>query len=228
MALHTDGQRATVPDHVSLTQPDALVARTSWALDSSLPSSTAQPALGARRALASQLPRQRLSATQGEDTGQEFTQALGYFTQSSAAPSGVVMQLTRFYSASDPHVVVPVLSAALQRQKAQYIVDKIGDELDVTDMQEDLPEGPGTAPTTWQHAQGARIRLGLVDRRKCALKGEVRIERVAALPPDLGGAPGTFVLMRRSKGSPLEWRRLFRDLCRDADVQPLLARPYSS
>ena len=80
----------------------------------------------------------------------------------------------------------------------------------------------------WYHAiaRGARIRLSVVDRRKCALKGEVRIERVAELPPDVGvhaGQPGCFVLVRRSKGNPLEWRRLFRELCKHPQVRPHIA-----
>ncbi|KOS12473.1 camk camkl chk1 protein kinase [Malassezia pachydermatis] len=238
VSLHSDGQRAPVPENISLTQPDALASRSSlaWGADDTMPSSTAQPALGARRRLmtTSQVPgRTRDLSTQSDDMGGEFTQALGYFTQSSAAPMGMVLQLTRFYTAADPASMAHILSQALHKQKAQFHVDAMGDDPDWMDDVEDV-EATSTAsssgPDTLRHAHGVRIRLGLMDRRKCALKGEIRMERVAELPSDLGdaaGKPGSFVLMRRSKGNPLEWRRLFRDLCRDPDVRTNIAMPSS-
>ena len=166
-------------------------------------------------AMTTQMPR-----TQAAD---EFTQALGYFTQSSAAPMGMVLQLTRFYSTADPPAISAALSAALEAQKAQFSVEAMADDT-TSDWLESLDEN--VSPASLQGARGARIRLSVVDRRKCALKGEVRIERVAELPPDVGahaGQPGCFVLVRRSKGNPLEWRRLFRELCKHPQVRPHIA-----
>lgn len=207
LALHTDGQRAPVPSSVSLSQPEALPRHPLLPGDAVPPPSTAQPA---------RLATQPFARTQGAD---EFTQALGYFTQSSAAPMGMVLQLTRFYSTADAPTMLAAVSRFFDACHAQYSVEPMAGDTDWLDE-------PAHALTTAAAAHGARVRVSVVDRRKCALKGEVRIERVAALPPDVGahaGEPGTFVLMRRSKGNPLEWRRLFRDLCRAAPIAPHMA-----
>ncbi|WFD22780.1 non-specific serine/threonine protein kinase [Malassezia equina] len=225
MTLHTDGARAPVPEHLSLTQPEALSTRTlGLGAEDALPPSTALPSVGRMRRGA--------PSTQLDEANAVFTQALGYFTQSTAAPMGMVLQLTRFYSASEPVHIAEALTQALASHKAQMHKEPLGDDADwVDDAYEDpAPSDTSAATETLRHARGVRIRLGLVDRRKCALKGEVRIERVAALPPDLGaasGRAGSFVLLRRSKGSPLEWRRLFRDLCRQPEVRALIAEPSS-
>ncbi|WFD27160.1 non-specific serine/threonine protein kinase [Malassezia nana] len=202
MALHTDGARAAVPEHLSLTQPEALSSR-SWALgaEDALPSSTALPSVGPARSGA--------PGTQLDEAGAEFTQALGYLTQSAAAPTGTVLQLTRFYSTHEPVRVTEALGQALATHHAQMHVEPLGDD---TDWVDDAYEEPAAidaqaATEALRHARGVRMRLGLVDRRKCALRGEVRVERVAELPPDLGaasGRAGSFVLLRRSKGSPLD------------------------
>jgi len=228
MALHTDGARAAVPEHPSLTQPEALSTRTlALGAEDALPPSSALPSVGrARRSGPA-------SSTQLDDAGAVFTQAMGYLTQSTAAPMGMVLQLTRFYSASGPVQVAEALTHALRAHKAQVHVEPLGDE--AAEWMEEAYEDPAPSDTSaateaLRHAHGVRMRLGLVDRRKCALKGEVRIERVAELPPDLGaasGRAGCFVLLRRSKGSPLEWRRLFRDLCRQPEVRALIAEPSS-
>lgn len=241
LALHSDGQRAPVPESLSLTQPEALQSH-SLRLNTSIPSSTAQPALHARRSLAqSQIVRPRAeSATQADEA--QFTQALGYFvrrasltqTQSSAMPTGASMalQLTRFYSAAEPGTVAQALAQALERQKAQFSLEPMGDDSELQEAYEDMATGeePEAKPSQpLSGARGVRIRLGLVDRRKCALKGEVRIERLAELPPELEHCAQqhdpSFVLMRRSKGNPLEWRRLFRNVCADPAVRELIARP---
>ena len=214
MHLHTDGQRATLPAHPSLSQPEALPRHPLALSAHDIPSSTAQPGRMST-AITTQMPR-----TQAAD---EFTQALGYFTQSSAAPMGMVLQLTRFYSTADPPAISAAVTAALEAQKAQYSVEAMADDT-TSNWLESHDENVSIA--SLQGARGARIRLSVVDRRKCALKGEVRIERVAELPPDVGvhaGQPGCFVLVRRSKGNPLEWRRLFRELCKHPQVRPHIA-----
>lgn len=250
LALHSDGQRAPVPEMPSLTQPEALQPRSLGGADDGMPSATALPALHAgmpsataadtrslHRSALSQAARRGVAAGVGatqEDTGAEFTQALGYMTQSAASGLGMVLQLTRFFSAADPACIAAALGTALDAHKAQFSMEPIGDESDWAEMAEVEPE-PVAVPASNDSAaaacargsRGVRMRLGLVDRRKCALKGEVRIERVHELPPELdaGGRPGCFVLMRRSKGSPLEWRRLFRDICADSSVRVLIAAP---
>ena len=149
---------------------------------------------------------------------------------------GMVLQLTRFYSTAAPPDITAAVTEALQVQNAQYCVEAMSDAssdwLESYEDDDDSLASRGNVSTESLHgARGARIRLSLVDRRKCALKGEVRIERVAELPPDMGihaGQPGSFVLMRRSKGNPLEWRRLFRDLCKHPSVRASMAIPRAS
>ena len=226
LSLHTDGQRAPVPTSLSLSQPEALPQRPLALSAEGIPSSTAQPALDLRQRM-TQVPR-----TQAD----EFTQALGFFTQSSAGPMGMVLQLTRFYSTAAPPDITAAVTEALQVQNAQYCVEAMSDTssdwLESYEDDDDSLASRGNVSTESLHgARGARIRLSLVDRRKCALKGEVRIERVAELPLDMGihaGQPGSFVLMRRSKGNPLEWRRLFRDLCKHPSVRASMAIPRAS
>lgn len=144
----------------------------------------------------------------------------------------MAVQLTRFYSGDEPATVAHALSAALERKKAQFSLEPLGQDTELQEAYEDMALGADgeTRPSQpLAGARGVRIRLGLVDRRKCALKGEIRIERLNELPPELAHAATShapsFVLMRRSKGNPLEWRRLFRDLCADAHVREHVARP---
>ena len=143
----------------------------------------------------------------------------------------MAVHLTRFYSAHEPPRLADALAAALARHKAQASLEPLGQDTELQEAYEDMALGTDgeTRPSQpLAGARGVRIRLGLVDRRKCALKGDIRIERIAELPPELAAAHGgaaSLVLMRRSKGNPLEWRRLFRDLCADAEVRELIARP---
>lgn len=98
LALHSDGQRASVPERfvyltpnlsVSLSQPEAMQPRPlSLGREDVLPSSTAQPALAARRSLAS-TQQARVSHTQNEEPAAEFTQALEYLV------SGLVTDIRR-------------------------------------------------------------------------------------------------------------------------------------
>ena len=79
-------------------------------------------------------------------------------------------------------------------------------------------------------SRGARIRVSTTDRRKCALRGEIWIETIT---PDNDEdddddegrhqrVARTHVLMKRSKGDPLEWRRLFRALATSEGVKELI------
>ena len=65
--------------------------------------------------------------------------------------------------------------------------------------------------------------LPTMDRRKCPLRGEVRVENLVAsdAPASDTSDDGAkcLVVMKRSKGDPLEWRRLFRELCRREEIR---------
>lgn len=209
LALHTDGKRAPLPENVSLSQPEAL-PRHPLALGGTdeAPSSTAQPAIGPRAGVASQI---------GQTQGDDFTQAVNYLTQSAAPTPAGMLQLTRFYSSAEPALLADLFADTFESLKAQISVEPLGESTDLTDSYEMFGEAPPvdtSAPRVG--SRGTRIRVSMTDRRKCALKGEVRIERLEL--PDAS----SFVLFRRSKGSPLEWRRLFRDIARDQRIRPLI------
>ena len=146
--------------------------------------------------------------------------------------------LTRlFCSASAPAVASCVISA-LVAHSITHAIKPIGedthdvlspsgslahaddDAMDIDDMQ--------TGKTHEVGNRGARIRVSTTDRRKCALRGEIWIESVAAEDSDRqetqadNAAAKTIVLMRRSKGDPLEWRRLFRAIATADGMRDLI------
>lgn len=93
-----------------------------------------------------------------------------------------------------------------------------------SDMDIDMNSTPGEVPN---FTKGAKIRLSLTDARKCALRGEIRIESISRSTCDAREETQTkdvqtYVLMRRSKGDPLEWRRLFRTIATSPEVRTLI------
>jgi serine/threonine-protein kinase Chk1 len=104
-------------------------------------------------------------------------------------------------------------------------------------------------------SRGARIRVSTMDRRKCALRGEIWVESItfdgreeeeeeedgkglldiideeedSDAKPTISNRvkdkkkARTLVLMRRSKGDPLEWRRLFRAIATFDGVKELIS-----
>lgn len=101
---------------------------------------------------------------------------------------------------------------------------------------ETITGGGGQTATTTTHdatipqgSRGTRIRLGLMDRRKCQLKGEIRILRLDngnggddSEEPQAGARAS--VLMRRSRGNPLEWRRVFGQIVRHREIGQFIVR----
>ncbi|PWN46204.1 Pkinase-domain-containing protein [Ceraceosorus guamensis] len=87
-------------------------------------------------------------------------------------------------------------------------------------------------------SRGCKISLWTHDRRKCALRGEIRVEAILRktdgeeneemdMDEDAmdDGIAKAMIIMRRSKGSPLEWRRLFRALAGDEEVRKVVVSP---
>lgn len=69
-------------------------------------------------------------------------------------------------------------------------------------------------------SRGARIMIALTDKRKCRLAGNVWVD---PLPPRRQhGSTKTLVLLDRSSGSPLEWRRLFKAVLDEPAIANLL------
>ncbi|SNX85979.1 related to checkpoint kinase chk1 [Melanopsichium pennsylvanicum] len=283
--LHTDGQRAQVPENVSLTQPEAIqnssfglaaassVAR-GWRHDTShggglaLPSSTAMPAIAAssddmsrRLAMSQHITTRRLEfSSSGSGAGEmampgasQFTQALNHFTQfealthvaAGAASSHLRFSphLTRFFSSVTASVMVGLVTEVLDGLAIQNAVDPIGDQEELEEAYNFMVDGEpenlagsddgsrassaGVVKRIATGSRGARIRLATMDKRKCPLRGEVRVENLvspdsASDPASMAhddGAAKCLVVMKRSKGDPLEWRRLFREICRKQEIQ---------
>lgn len=269
--LHTDGQRAQVPENVSLTQPEAIhassfglaaassVAR-GWRDDTgpagglALPSSTAMPAIAAgsedvsrRLAMSQHISTRRLEfSSSGSGMGEmalpgasQFTQALNHFTQFEAlthmAGAGsshlrFSPHLTRFFSSATAAAMVGLVMQVLDSLAITNAVQSIGDEDELEEAYNFMVDGePETSAAAAGKrvvvgSRGARLRLATMDKRKCPLKGEIRVENLVvgedagSASEDAGGAK-CLVVMKRSKGDPLEWRRLFREVCRRDEIQ---------
>ena len=116
------------------------------------------------------------------------------------------------------HAVKPIQNEADILSTPQASLSQEGTERGHgNDMDIDMDEGEAhKSPSNEESgigSRGARIRVSTTDRRKCALRGEIWIESIAIEEDDGDDRirkPKTHVLMRRSKGDPLEWRRLFR------------------
>ncbi|KDN50390.1 Pkinase-domain-containing protein [Tilletiaria anomala UBC 951] len=104
-----------------------------------------------------------------------------------------------------------------------------GDEGAVGDGMDDDDELAGGSDEAKGRPLGARLHIALSDRRKCPLAGNIYID---ALP--LRGRPSpicvngkklqikSLVLMNRSSGSPLEWRKLFATIVKSDTVKQLV------
>ncbi|KAN0060742.1 Chk1 protein kinase [Thecaphora frezii] len=177
----------------------------------------------------------------------QFTQALNHFTQFDTLVAGGTHarfspHLTRFFSTADAATVTTLIAEMLDLLAVQKSVEPMGESEEIEEAYSFMVHGdPGevksassggddraASPLTTKTkvgTRGARIRLGTMDKRKCPLRGEVRIEILGG-----GGSGGSqggasaaaagaraaqcLVIMRRSKGNPLEWRRLFREICK--------------
>lgn len=97
--------------------------------------------------------------------------------------------------------------------------DSARDSLDADDdeMMEDEPANDRPA--------GARLHISLVDRRKCPLSGNIWIDalplRRRPSPINVNGSMKqikSLVLLSRSSGSPIEWRRLFATIVKSDKI----------
>lgn len=276
--LHTDGQRAQVPENVSLTQPEAIqnssfglaagrsVAR-GWQQEAgpvgglALPSSTAMPAIAAssddmsrRLAMSQHISTRRLEySSSGSGLGSEmampgasqFTQALNHFTQFEAlthmAGAGsshlrFSPHLTRFFSSATAVTMLSLITNILDSLAIPNGTEAIGDQEELEEaynfMVDGEPEHDEASRTAGKKLvignRGARVRLTTMDKRKCPLRGGIRIENLVASDATSDSASAAsasddaakcLVVMQKSKGDPLEWRRLFREICRRPEIR---------
>ncbi|KAF6758989.1 CAMK/CAMKL/CHK1 protein kinase [Ephemerocybe angulata] len=128
------------------------------------------------------------------------THAQSQFTQSlmlfsqTQGGSRYVPHLTRFYSFLAPPALLPLLQTALDALDAQA--------LRAQDDREKL-----------------KLRIGGYDKRKQMYKGWVEVE-----PFSKRGMEGSFIVMKRDEGSPINWRCLWKDLILSPGVSPHVIR----
>ncbi|UZJ54425.1 hypothetical protein CBS101457_003745 [Exobasidium rhododendri] len=256
--LHSDGKRATIPDSISLTQPELFGPGldVQW---NKLPPSSAFPAFrtnDARKiALSQQISARRSNVPSASldgrgiaagAAGSQFTQAMNHMTQWSSLAGGVARfspHLTRLFCDATGPAVATLVIQALNSLSITHEVKPIGEDargpnssaasLSQVDEEQgeeqEVNDDPGDddamevdvaahqAKSKDVGSRGARIRVSTMDRRKCALRGEIWVESIAfeehrdeSEEMEKKSSSRTLILMRRSKGDPLEWRRLFR------------------
>ncbi|KAG6330497.1 hypothetical protein ID866_8593 [Astraeus odoratus] len=122
----------------------------------------------------------------------QFTQSLLLFSQTQSGRK-YNPHLTRFYAKSDPNVLVESIKASLDAMNIQYRV---------------APPGAGGGGEGTIH-----IRVAGIDGRKLLFRGWIDLENYT-----LRGSSATFCVMRRDAGSPLTWRKFWKELIQSAAV----------
>lgn len=188
--------------------------------------------------------RQEMSQNGGGPEASQFTQALNHFTQFEALTMGqgharFSAHLTRFFASAAASLLTKLIAEALEFIGVQICVEAMGDSSEVDeayafmvgederqDESQAREQGQGQGQGQEEGAKrvqvgsrGSRIRLGTMDKRKCPLRGEVRVEVLDHQP---AGNAQCLVVFRRSKGNPLEWRRLFREICNVAEIRAVI------
>lgn len=98
-------------------------------------------------------------------------------------------RLTRYFSEVPPIQLQCVLSHALEDLVAKFLI------------------------ITEANRQGGHITFSTVDRRRCPLLGDIRIQRI-------GSNDLWLVLFVRRKGDPLEFKRFYKAITSHDQVQP--------
>ncbi|OBZ78002.1 Serine/threonine-protein kinase CHK1, partial [Grifola frondosa] len=126
----------------------------------------------------------------------QFTQSLMLFSQTQGG-SRYTPQLTRFYAALGPKLLLPLIQESLTALGAKW---------------KPTPEDPDEPAIE-------RIRIGGYDKRRVMYKGWVEIE-----PFSLGDKKGSFVVMQRDQGNPISWRQLWKALILSPALDPHVFR----
>jgi hypothetical protein len=123
--------------------------------------------------------------------------------------------LTRCYSLHPPSLILPLLYQILSSlPRSQPISTRL--------RHDEIP--PSTPLSILSSEPGGKIRFCLEDRRKQLLDGAILVSPVVGGEGD-GGGVGSFVSMRRTKGDPLEWRKLWYSIRDHEAMQPYVYRP---
>ncbi|KAI0635345.1 CAMK/CAMKL/CHK1 protein kinase [Trametes polyzona] len=190
-----------VASHHWVTRPSQLAGRGAYAIAQSLTAGLrangdlgiAEPQIGAD-AMDTDEDGDYVMRTQRS----QFTQSLMLFSQTQRGTQyRYTPHLTRFFAALAPGAFLPVLQEALTTLGAKYNPAREGTRDD----------GSGIPMV--------RMRIGAKDRRKLHMKGYVEIE-----PFQIGEYAGSFVVLARDVGNPLEWRAMWKELVKHPLVNP--------
>ncbi|KAF9261767.1 CAMK/CAMKL/CHK1 protein kinase [Marasmius fiardii PR-910] len=128
-------------------------------------------------------------------TQTQFTQSLNLFSQTQSG-TRYTPHLTRFYAKLGPGIFFDILLESLADLGVDCRLDK----------------NPPTGLL--------RARIGQHDRRGQPLKGWLVVESFQTTDHDGREVDGSFVVMARDKGEPIDWRRLWKALVRSSAVEP--------
>ncbi|KAI0653866.1 CAMK/CAMKL/CHK1 protein kinase [Cubamyces menziesii] len=128
----------------------------------------------------------------------QFTQSLMLFSQTQRGVRyRYTPHLTRFFASLQPQTLLPLVQEAL----ASFGV-----------KQNPPREHP---PEDEDDVAMIRMRIGAKDRRKLHMKGHVEMEEF-----QIGEYKGTFVVLARDLGNPLEWRAMWKELVQHPLIDP--------
>ncbi|KAI0643986.1 CAMK/CAMKL/CHK1 protein kinase [Trametes meyenii] len=132
----------------------------------------------------------------------QFTQSLMLFSQTqSSARYRYSPQLTRFFAALAPGALLPLIQEALTDLGVKQNPPREYPPADADDM------------------PMIRMRIGTKDRRKLHMKGYVTMEEF-----HFRECGGSFVLLERDSGNPLEWRFMWKSLIEHPLIEPHVYR----
>ncbi|KAL1939250.1 hypothetical protein VTO73DRAFT_10053 [Trametes versicolor] len=196
--------RMTLQDvacHPWVTRPSQLAGRGAYAIAQSLTArlrangdmGIADPQMGGGDAMDTDGDGDYIMQNQRS----QFTQSLMFFTQTQPGTRfRYTPHLTRFFAALAPHALLPLLQEALDSFGAKYNPPR------------ECPPGEPDMPAV-------RMRIGGRDRRKLHMKGYLEID-----PFQKGEYKGSFVVLARDVGNPLEWRAFWKELVKHPLIHP--------
>ncbi|CED84833.1 camk camkl chk1 protein kinase [Phaffia rhodozyma] len=167
----------------------------------------------------------------------QFTQTIGMISQ--WAPNGqkiLVPELTRCYSTYPPSNILPILLEIIRsipdsNPTVQYLNPPPSSSSGSLETTQD-PAIVHLQPTqTYVNSpmnggetseEGGRIKFLLRDSRKQLLDGALVI---TALKDQTSGAVGSSIIMKRARGDPLEWRKLWYKVRDHPTMSPKVYRP---
>ncbi|OJT03158.1 hypothetical protein TRAPUB_6265 [Trametes pubescens] len=192
---------ADVACHPWVTRPSQLAGRSAYAIAQSLTArlrangdmGISDPQIGGEDAMDTDADGDYIM----RNARSQFTQSLMFFTQTQPGTRfRYTPHLTRFFADLAPQAFLPLMQEALTSLGAKYNPPR------------ECPPGQPDTPAF-------RMRIGGKDRRRLHMKGYVEID-----PFQKGEYRGSFVVLARDVGNPLEWRAMWKELVKHPLIHP--------